>query len=67
MEDEKLNIEKQRLTELLNRFESAIRMYKFVINNPKYYDRNFHMREAEHLHKYLEDFKKEFGNEGSNN
>lgn len=67
MENEKLNIEKQRLSELISRYESAVRMYKFVINNPKYYDRAFHMREAEHLHKYLEDFKKEFMNESSNN
>lgn len=67
MEDKIIQIKHERITELISRFESALRMYKFVINNPKYYDRSLHIREAEHLHKYLEDFKKELSGENSNN
>lgn len=65
--EEEIVITKSRLIELVTRFESALRMYKFVINNPKYYDRNFHAREAEHLHDFLTSFKKDILNESSNN
>lgn len=57
----------ERLGELIRRFESTIRMYKFVVNNPKYFDRNFHMREIEHLHKFVEEAKRDFLNEDSDN
>lgn len=67
MEVKKIEINHERITEVISRFESTLRMYKFVINNPKYYDRSFHMREAEHLHKYIEEFKKEVLDESSDN
>lgn len=70
MEEEsnkKIEIELTKLNELMVRFESTLRMYKFVVNNPKHFDRVFHMREIEHIHKYLQDSKKELINENSNN
>lgn len=67
MVDKMIQIKHEQITKLISRFGSALRMYKFVINNPGYYDRAFHVREAEHLDKYLEDFKKEVLGEGSNN
>lgn len=65
--EEEIVITKSRLAELITRFESTLRMYKFVINNPKYYDRSFHIREAEHLHEYVDNFKKDILDESSNN
>lgn len=66
-DDETLQITKKRLAELISRFESTLRMYKFVANNPKYYDRTFHMREIEHIHKFIQEAKKELLNEDSDN
>lgn len=66
-ENEDLNIELSASEKLLKRFESILRLYKYVVENPKHFDRSFHLREIEYATKAISEFKKEIKDENSNN
>ena len=67
IENEEMDEQLSSTEKLIRRFEAIIRLYKYVVDNPKHFDRNFHLREIEYAIKVIEEFKKEMKNENSNN
>lgn len=67
IENEDLDEDTSKLEKLIKRFEAIIRLYRYVVDNPKHFDRMFHLREIEYAIKAIEKFKEEMKNEDSNN
>lgn len=67
LDNEELDEQSSSTEKLIRRFEAIIRLYKYVVDNPKHFDRNFHLREIDYALKAINQFKEEVKNENSDN